>query len=112
MSGYPRSASNATISAASARWLSSSSRPRSVPTMGPWWGPQPRWSTSLTVHPWASGSLRRVAIEVRQARAEEYHEAGRITAEAYREFVRPGEEPWERYLEHIADVAGRAARTT
>ena len=28
------------------------------------------------------------------------------------EFVRPGEEPWERYLEHIADVAGRADRTT
>jgi GNAT superfamily N-acetyltransferase len=53
-----------------------------------------------------------MAIEVRQARPEEYPEAGRITAEAYREFVRPGEEPWKRYLEHIADVAGRADRTT
>jgi len=59
-----------------------------------------------------SGSLRAMALEVRQARPQEYPEAGRITAEAYREFVRPGEEPWERYLEHIADVAGRADRTT
>ena len=53
-----------------------------------------------------------MAIEVREARSEEYAETGRITAEAYREFVEPGEEPWERYLEHIADVAGRADRTT
>ena len=35
-----------------------------------------------------------------------------MTAEAYREFVRPGESPWEAYLEQIADVAGRAGRTT
>ena len=53
-----------------------------------------------------------MAVGVRQARPEEYAEAGRITAEAYREFVHQGEAPWERYLEHIADVAGRADRTT
>jgi ribosomal protein S18 acetylase RimI-like enzyme len=53
-----------------------------------------------------------VAIEVREARPEEHAEAGRVTAEAYREFVEPGEALWERYLEHIADVSGRADRTT
>jgi ribosomal protein S18 acetylase RimI-like enzyme len=53
-----------------------------------------------------------VAIEVREARPQEYEEAGRITADAYREFVRPGETAWEDYLGHIADVAGRADRTT
>jgi ribosomal protein S18 acetylase RimI-like enzyme len=53
-----------------------------------------------------------MGIEVREARPGEYGEAGRVTAEAYREFVRPGESQWEEYLEHIADVAGRAGRTT
>jgi ribosomal protein S18 acetylase RimI-like enzyme len=53
-----------------------------------------------------------VAIEIREARPEEHAEAGRVTAEAYREFVEPGEPLWERYLEHIADVPGRADRTT
>ena len=53
-----------------------------------------------------------MAIEVRRARPDEYAEAGRITAEAYREFVRQGETQWEAYLGHIADVAGRADRTT
>jgi ribosomal protein S18 acetylase RimI-like enzyme len=53
-----------------------------------------------------------VAIEVREARPPEYEEAGRITANAYREFVRPGETAWEQYLAHIADVAGRVDRTT
>jgi ribosomal protein S18 acetylase RimI-like enzyme len=52
-----------------------------------------------------------VAIEVRDARPQEYEEAGRITADAYREFVRPGETAWEQYLAHIADVAGRVDRT-
>jgi GNAT superfamily N-acetyltransferase len=52
-----------------------------------------------------------MAPEVRQARPEEYEEAGRITAGAYREFVRPGETAWEEYLRHLADV-GRADRTT
>lgn len=34
-----------------------------------------------------------------------------MTALAFREFVRPGEERWERYLARLADVAGRAGRT-
>jgi ribosomal protein S18 acetylase RimI-like enzyme len=53
-----------------------------------------------------------MAIDVRGATAAEYAEAGRITAEAYREFVRPGDDDWERYLQRIADVAARADRTT
>lgn len=53
-----------------------------------------------------------MAIQVRGARPQEYEEAGRVTADAYREFVRPGEAAWEDYLLHIADVAGRADRTT
>jgi ribosomal protein S18 acetylase RimI-like enzyme len=54
-----------------------------------------------------------VTVEVRPARPEEHEEAGRITAEAYREFVRP-EDPsaWEEYLARIADVSSRAGRTT
>jgi ribosomal protein S18 acetylase RimI-like enzyme len=55
---------------------------------------------------------RAVGIEIREARPEEHAEAGRVTAEAYREFVEPGDALWERYLEHIADVPGRADRTT
>jgi ribosomal protein S18 acetylase RimI-like enzyme len=51
-------------------------------------------------------------MEVREATVDEYAEAGRVTAEAYREFVRPGDEDWERYLLRIADVAARADRTT
>jgi len=53
-----------------------------------------------------------MAIEVRPARPDEYKEAGRVTALAYREFVRPNDAGWEDYLARIADVAGRAGRTT
>jgi ribosomal protein S18 acetylase RimI-like enzyme len=49
-------------------------------------------------------------IQIREATPEEYAEAGAVTASAYREFVRGGD--WEDYLESIADVAGRADRTT
>jgi ribosomal protein S18 acetylase RimI-like enzyme len=49
-------------------------------------------------------------IEIREALAAEWDEAGRVTADAYREFVRGGD--WESYLERIADVRGRADRTT
>ena len=35
-----------------------------------------------------------------------------MTAEAYREFVRPGDDDWERYLVRIADVEARAGETT
>ena len=47
-----------------------------------------------------------MAIETRPARAEEYEEAGRVTALAYREFA--DSDSWDRYLEAIADVEGRA----
>ena len=50
-------------------------------------------------------------MEVREVRPDEYEEAGRATALAYREFVLPGEDSWEEYLEEIADVATRAARS-
>ena len=55
-------------------------------------------------------SLRR--MEVREATTDEHAAAGRVTADAYREFVRPGDDDWERYLLRIADVAARADRTT
>jgi ribosomal protein S18 acetylase RimI-like enzyme len=60
-----------------------------------------------------SDRRRVVTVEVRPTRAEEHDEAGRITAEAYREFVR-AEDPaaWEAYLARIADVSSRAERTT
>jgi len=51
-------------------------------------------------------------MEIREATPEEYAEAGRVTAEAYREFVRPGDDDWEHYLLRIADVDARAGRTT
>lgn len=52
-------------------------------------------------------------MEVRTARPEEYAEAGKVTADAYREFIRP-EDPgdWQVYLARIADVEERAGRTT
>jgi ribosomal protein S18 acetylase RimI-like enzyme len=52
-----------------------------------------------------------MTVVVRRARGSEHAEAGRVTAEAYREFVRPGDADWGRYLERIADVAERAGRT-
>jgi ribosomal protein S18 acetylase RimI-like enzyme len=51
-------------------------------------------------------------MDVRVATPEEHAEAGRVTALAYREFVRPGDADWERYLSRIADVRERADRTT
>jgi ribosomal protein S18 acetylase RimI-like enzyme len=51
-----------------------------------------------------------MAIEAREATPEEWDEAGRVTADAYREFVRDSE--WESYLDRIANVRGRADRTT
>ncbi len=53
-----------------------------------------------------------VTIEVREARPEEFTEAGEITALAYREFQRPNDPGWEDYLRRISDVEGRAVRTT
>lgn len=51
-----------------------------------------------------------MALEVRPARPEEYADAGRVVRLAYAEFVRPGDDSWERYLDDLADVAGRARR--
>jgi ribosomal protein S18 acetylase RimI-like enzyme len=47
-----------------------------------------------------------VTIQTRPARPEEYEEAGRVTALAYREFA--DTDSWEHYLAAIADVEGRA----
>ena len=47
-----------------------------------------------------------MAIEVRPVAPGEYDEAGRVTADAYREFA-DGDD-WDRYLRKIADVGGRA----
>jgi ribosomal protein S18 acetylase RimI-like enzyme len=51
-------------------------------------------------------------MDVRIAAPEEHEAAGRVTADAYREFVLPGDGDWERYLARIADVGERADRTS
>ena len=53
-----------------------------------------------------------MTIEIREARPEEYEEAGAVTADAYREFFADADADLRSYLEEIADVAGRAPRTT
>ena len=52
-------------------------------------------------------------VQVREARSDEYAEAGRVTAAAYRALLRPEDDPedWGSYLARIADVADRARRT-
>jgi ribosomal protein S18 acetylase RimI-like enzyme len=52
-------------------------------------------------------------VEIREARADEYDEAGRVAAAAYAEFFDTDavDEDLE-YLRAVGDVAGRAARTT
>ncbi len=47
-----------------------------------------------------------MAIEVRRVSPDEYDEAGRVTALAYREFA--DGESWDSYLQKLADVEGRA----
>jgi GNAT superfamily N-acetyltransferase len=47
-----------------------------------------------------------MAIEVRPATPDEFEEAGRVTADAYREFA--DSDSWDRYLGKIADVGSRA----
>lgn len=51
-------------------------------------------------------------VTVREAAPHEYAEVGRVTAEAYRQFVVDGDDDWHEYLDAIADVEGRADRTT
>jgi ribosomal protein S18 acetylase RimI-like enzyme len=53
-----------------------------------------------------------MALEIRSVRPEEHEEAGRVTALAYREFVGAGDSDWKEYLQHIADVEGRAGSAT
>lgn len=52
------------------------------------------------------------SVVVREAAPHEYAEVGRVTAEAYRPYVHEGENDWLEYIESIADVEGRADRTT
>jgi ribosomal protein S18 acetylase RimI-like enzyme len=53
-----------------------------------------------------------MTIRIREATPDEHDEAGRVTAGAYAEFARPDDGDWEEYLARIADVSGRADRTT
>jgi ribosomal protein S18 acetylase RimI-like enzyme len=50
-------------------------------------------------------------MEVRLARPEDCEPAGRVTADAYREFAPADDDGWDAYLAEIADVAGRARLT-
>jgi ribosomal protein S18 acetylase RimI-like enzyme len=49
-------------------------------------------------------------IAIREARPDEYAEAGDVTAAAYTEFVRPEDADWKAYVEELRDVRSRAAR--
>ena len=51
-----------------------------------------------------------MAIAIREARPEEYADAGEVTAAAYAEFVRPEDADWKAYVEELRDVRSRAAR--
>jgi ribosomal protein S18 acetylase RimI-like enzyme len=51
-------------------------------------------------------------VEIREALPEEFAETGVVTAEAYREFFAEADSELKAYLDEIADVAGRATRTT
>jgi ribosomal protein S18 acetylase RimI-like enzyme len=50
-------------------------------------------------------------IEIREATSQEHDATGQATADAYREFLGAGTADMKRYLDHIADVSGRADRT-
>ena len=49
-------------------------------------------------------------LEVRPVRPDEFDLAGRVTADAYREFA--DSDSWESYLRELADVEGRVARAS
>jgi GNAT superfamily N-acetyltransferase len=52
-------------------------------------------------------------MEIRVVRPEEFDEAGRVTADAYLEHVRPEwEDDWARYMVELAAVRRRAAIST
>ena len=50
-------------------------------------------------------------MEIREVVPEEYEQAGEVVAEAYSEFVDPGDTGWEEHLALVRDVAGRVDRT-
>jgi ribosomal protein S18 acetylase RimI-like enzyme len=50
--------------------------------------------------------------EVREVRPDEYEIAGAVTRLAYVEFAESASPEWAEYLNRIADIAGRAPRTT
>ena len=50
-----------------------------------------------------------MTVKIREVRPEEYEEAGRVTADAYRPYARGDD--WDGYLLELADVADRAQRT-
>ena len=50
-----------------------------------------------------------MTVEIREVRPEEYEEAGRVTADAYRPYARGDD--WDAYLLELANVADRAQRT-
>jgi ribosomal protein S18 acetylase RimI-like enzyme len=50
-------------------------------------------------------------VEIRDAATKDYAAAGRVAVAAYAEFLRQGDSDWAEYLEILADVRGRAART-
>ena len=47
-----------------------------------------------------------MTVEIREVRSEEYEEAGRVTADAYRPYARGDD--WDAYLLELANVADRA----
>ena len=51
-----------------------------------------------------------MALVIREARPDEYGEAGDVTAAVYAEFVRPEDADWRAYVEELRDVRSRAAR--
>jgi GNAT superfamily N-acetyltransferase len=51
-------------------------------------------------------------MEVHVATPEEFEEAGRVTALAYREYAPENDPDWQEYLQEIADVGARAGVTT
>jgi ribosomal protein S18 acetylase RimI-like enzyme len=51
-------------------------------------------------------------VSVREAEPREYAEVGSVTAEAYRQYATDDSSGWHEYLREIADVEGRADRTT
>jgi GNAT superfamily N-acetyltransferase len=51
------------------------------------------------------------SVEVREVRAEEYDEAGRVVALAYSEFSGEPDQGWDDHIALVRDVSGRVDRT-